>query len=257
MEQIYNYWCFVCKKECFVEDKGDSVACYVCGSDFVEEIDKEDDPKNFLPNIKQESTQRIISVNNNNPTQNSSLGMFSFSMSRGPNGEMQVSSNFNNSNLTSWFDRFQSLFNFRPNFINLNSNPNTEGLLGFLNRHNNDQPFENLLNFLMQNDPNRHGNPPASKATVDNLPSEKITQDNIEQYNENTCLICMDSYFIDNTVVKLDCSHYFHDLCILDWLKIHNTCPVCRYELKTDDSDYENRKKERRSQLRNFPDSSN
>ena len=42
----------------------------------------------------------------------------------------------------------------------------------------------------------------------------------------------------------MPCAHIFHTDCLMPWLNEHNSCPVCRFELKTDDPEYENRKRE-------------
>jgi hypothetical protein len=54
------------------------------------------------------------------------------------------------------------------------------------------------------------------------------------------CTICQDPYTSDkpeeqlkkdsdHSVMRLvSCGHHFHRLCVLLWLKEHNTCPMCR-----------------------------
>ncbi|KAH0851031.1 hypothetical protein HID58_095031 [Brassica napus] len=44
---------------------------------------------------------------------------------------------------------------------------------------------------------------------------------------------------IGETVKKLPCGHCYHGNCILPWLGTRNSCPVCRFQLKTDDAEYE------------------
>lgn len=59
------------------------------------------------------------------------------------------------------------------------------------------------------------------------------------------------------TVTKLHCTHEFHEHCIVHWLKMHNTCPICRIELERNDPNYENRRNSNRETLRNFHSSNN
>ncbi|KAG6716477.1 hypothetical protein I3842_04G050900 [Carya illinoinensis] len=78
------------------------------------------------------------------------------------------------------------------------------------------------------------GNPPAAKRFVESLPTVELT---VEELLRNTvvCAICKDSIVVKEKVRRLPCSHYYHGDCIVPWLSIRNTCPVCRYELPTED----------------------
>lgn len=54
------------------------------------------------------------------------------------------------------------------------------------------------------------------------------------------CVVCCETYNVEDTVMTLPtCGHVFHERCALAWLTKHNTCPFCRRELPTDDTDYE------------------
>ncbi|XVE92941.1 hypothetical protein REPUB_Repub01dG0147200 [Reevesia pubescens] len=100
--------------------------------------------------------------------------------------------------------------------------------------------LEQLIQQLAENDPNRYGTPPASKSAIDSLPSVKIAKRNLNS-EFNQCAVCMDEFKEGTEAKQMPCKHLYHKDCILPWLEMHNSCPVCRHELPTDDPDYERR----------------
>uniref|UniRef100_A0A803N383 RING-type E3 ubiquitin transferase n=1 Tax=Chenopodium quinoa TaxID=63459 RepID=A0A803N383_CHEQI len=90
--------------------------------------------------------------------------------------------------------------------------------------------------------------PPASKAVVEKLPSVTTTKEDV--LNEKAlCAVCKDQIEVGEEGKQLPCSHRYHGDCILPWLGIRNTCPLCRYELPTDDPDYEQRRVRRAARV--------
>ena len=53
------------------------------------------------------------------------------------------------------------------------------------------------------------------------------------------CSVCLAEISKNQDTTLIPCGHMYHDSCILKWLDMHNSCPVCRYELPTDNADYE------------------
>lgn len=98
--------------------------------------------------------------------------------------------------------------------------------------------FEQLIQQLAENDPNRYGTPPASKSAVEALPNIKV-DDNLLKSELAQCAVCKDDFEQGMEVKQMPCKHVYHSDCILPWLELHNSCPVCRYELPTDDPDYQ------------------
>lgn len=92
------------------------------------------------------------------------------------------------------------------------------------------------------------GRPPASISVVQNLPSVVMTQEDVEN-NRALCAVCKDDVNVGEKAKLLPCAHRYHSDCIVPWLGIRNTCPVCRYELPTEDADYERRKVRRAGRL--------
>ncbi|XP_059304512.1 E3 ubiquitin-protein ligase RING1-like [Lycium ferocissimum] len=101
--------------------------------------------------------------------------------------------------------------------------------------------LEQLIQQLAENDPNRYGTPPASKSVVAGLPDVKIKEELLDS-DSSQCAVCKDTFELGEVAKQIPCKHIYHKDCIMPWLEMHNSCPVCRYELPTDDPDYENRK---------------
>mmetsp|Transcript_1055 Transcript_1055/g.3222 ORF Transcript_1055/g.3222 Transcript_1055/m.3222 type:complete len:862 (-) Transcript_1055:479-3064(-) len=47
----------------------------------------------------------------------------------------------------------------------------------------------------------------------------------------DTCSVCRDEFKEGQEVVQLPCKHCFDEGCIMPWLEMHSTCPICRHQL--------------------------
>ncbi|XP_062106403.1 E3 ubiquitin ligase BIG BROTHER-related [Humulus lupulus] len=104
--------------------------------------------------------------------------------------------------------------------------------------------YETLFEQFIESESALKGSPPAAKSVVENLPFVELTVEELQK-DDVVCAVCKDKILVEEKVKRLPCCHYYHGDCIVPWLGIRNTCPVCRYELPTDDPDYERRKSQR------------
>ncbi|KAG5403495.1 hypothetical protein IGI04_009614 [Brassica rapa subsp. trilocularis] len=107
--------------------------------------------------------------------------------------------------------------------------------------------------------------PPASKEVVEKLPVIVFSEEMLKKLGaEVECYICKENLVIGDKMQELPCKHTFHPPCLKPWLVInkthpcsllkvalfiaydqivwqdeHNSCPICRHELPTDDQKYE------------------
>ncbi|CAN8326000.1 unnamed protein product [Cochlearia groenlandica] len=88
--------------------------------------------------------------------------------------------------------------------------------------------LDHLLEHLAENDPIRQGTLPARKEAVENLPTVKVCE-------ALQCSVCLDDFEKGCEAKEMPCKHKFHVRCIVPWLELHSSCPVCRYELPPDD----------------------
>ena len=75
------------------------------------------------------------------------------------------------------------------------------------------------------------GPPPAAQREIDNLAVSPLKA-------PETCVVCMEAMDAGFSATGLPCGHTFHGACVAEWLQLHNNCPVCRYELLTDDPSF-------------------
>jgi len=218
MPQMKKYWCHLCKKEFSHIYENDDIKCTFCGKTFCEIIENEDTsnsshPINFEPFILNNSN----SQNNLNNSQNENGGN-------------------HRHNINTLNRRAENLRN-RANHI-------VEFLTNYIFIQNNNDNIDNIISHIMLHDTNKYGNPPAAKKAIENLKKYKINEEKIKEFGfENSCAVCKDEFNIGEECLSMPCNHNFHKDCIIPWLNERNSCPVCRYELPTDDKDFEEMKK--------------
>ncbi|PWA64850.1 RING-H2 finger C2A [Artemisia annua] len=93
--------------------------------------------------------------------------------------------------------------------------------------------FDRLLDQLAQIEGNGLGridnNPPASKAAIESMPNIEIKDDHV--LIESYCAVCKEPFDLGTEAKQMPCQHLYHSECILPWLALRNSCPVCRHEL--------------------------
>ncbi|XP_048321801.2 probable E3 ubiquitin-protein ligase RHC1A [Ziziphus jujuba] len=101
-----------------------------------------------------------------------------------------------------------------------------------LTRGNTDDYFigpglEELFEQLSTND--RQGPPPASRSSIDAMPTLKISHRHLR--SDSHCPVCKEKFELGSEARQMPCNHIYHKDCIVPWLVQHNSCPVCRQEL--------------------------
>ncbi|XP_047058726.1 probable E3 ubiquitin-protein ligase RHC2A [Lolium rigidum] len=99
--------------------------------------------------------------------------------------------------------------------------------------------FERLLDQLAQIEAGGLGavrpydNPPASKAAVESMPTVVVAARHVGA-DSHDCAVCKDAFELGAQAREMPCGHMYHHDCILPWLALRNSCPVCRHELPTE-----------------------
>ena len=90
--------------------------------------------------------------------------------------------------------------------------------------------FDDLLHHIFMNEISHSGEPPATAKIIESLNRSVVTveTDLVELGN---CSISQEAFELGDTAVHLPCNHSYKEDPITHWLKMHNTCPVCRIPL--------------------------
>lgn len=100
--------------------------------------------------------------------------------------------------------------------------------------------LDNVVPLIEDNDAAVPRVPPASKEVVAKLPVITLTEELLAKLGKDVeCAICRENLVVSDKMQELPCKHTFHPPCLKPWLDEHNSCPICRYELQTDDHTYE------------------
>ncbi|XP_064459378.1 E3 ubiquitin-protein ligase RNF115-like isoform X2 [Ornithodoros turicata] len=113
-----------------------------------------------------------------------------------------------------------------PVFVNLHGNPGDYAW----GRGGLDAVITQLLNQL-----DGTGPPPLPREKIAEIPTVHIEQDQVDKLLQ--CTVCMEDFRPQEPVKKLSCQHHFHPDCIIPWLELHGTCPICRKLLNDEASD--------------------
>lgn len=267
-----RFWCHECGAAVAtrIDESTEEVCCVQCGGNFVEEVEEDDPPQDFhMEQVEDTQTQTNSSTTSAENTTRAEIrtefgGTRPLPRPRGRAARFEAGNEGADGSpqLPDFFQLLSGATGRSTRFMSSTGNPvefyvsgsgeggdpmglldALGGMFPMLAGNPGDYAFGNMtnvINQLMQNDPNRHGAPPAAKEVVEKLPKVKITQAEVDGSAE--CPVCKDFFAVDEEVHRLPCEHSFHPDCILPWLKQHNSCPLCRFELPTDDPDYERRR---------------
>ncbi|MCL7025215.1 hypothetical protein MKW94_022043 [Papaver nudicaule] len=206
-----TYWCHECDMSVSLLSSSQPLLCPHCNGDFLEEMETP------INNNNNSSNPNFPNPNNNPPLPL----LHPFPILSPP----QTLTTPTTDDDTNDFDSFQI-----PSPIRVSD----AYLLDRLIQHLSD-PHDGIPGFpIRQHHQHNQTSSPASKSSVESIPTVKITSSLLNS-DSMLCAVCKDEFLVDVEAKQLPCNHIYHFDCILPWLEQHNSCPVCRFCLPTDE----------------------
>ncbi|KAK1426800.1 hypothetical protein QVD17_15480 [Tagetes erecta] len=232
-----SYWCYRCSR--FVRlPLEDTVVCPYCDGGFVEALEANESP---LTTRRRFPATAMYMLGNNNDRSDLRSRRRRNNGDRSPFNPVIVlrGGDENNQNTTGGERGFE-LYYDDGGGSGLQPLPPTmsEFLMG--------SGFDRLLEQLSQIEVNGLGRsslPPASKAAIESMPTIEISD--LHVVTESHCAVCKEAFVLRSEAREMPCKHIYHSDCILPWLTVRNSCPVCRHELPTDSTDLNSNNPER------------
>lgn len=73
------------------------------------------------------------------------------------------------------------------------------------------------------------GPPPLPRKQIDEIPTLTVGELHVD--SKLQCSVCLEDFKLSEAVKQLPCLHLYHAPCIVPWLELHGTCPICRQRL--------------------------
>ncbi|CRK94171.1 CLUMA_CG007687, isoform A [Clunio marinus] len=260
-----SFFCHSCQNE-FRKNPDQDFTCSTCSSEFIEELPEsslnpnadEQDESQFMRGVFNDFSMGpfdMSSGNNNTPyyrIANEILGpiitgsLGGLASTSSNNSEpSDGSSTSNGSSQTNGSrrrgQRRQGPINFeeilQEILVSITDGPNSGRTPMFFMGNPGDYAWgrEGLDTIVTQllNQMDNAGPPPLDQEKIAEIPKCEIVQEQID--SKLQCSVCWEDFQLKEIVRQLPCSHVYHEPCILPWLKLHGTCPICRKLLAPED----------------------
>lgn len=96
------------------------------------------------------------------------------------------------------------------------------------------EALDRIITNLMEANPQSNAAAPASAEAIARLARKPLDEEMLGPELKGECTICIDDMGVGDMATVLPCRHWFHDECVVLWLKEHNTCPICRAAIDGD-----------------------
>ncbi|KXJ95291.1 hypothetical protein Micbo1qcDRAFT_192350 [Microdochium bolleyi] len=96
------------------------------------------------------------------------------------------------------------------------------------------EALDRIITNLMEANPQSNAAAPASEEAIKSLVRKPLDKEALGGEPQGECTICIDDMLMGDTATFLPCKHWFHEECVVLWLKEHKTCPICRAPIDGD-----------------------